>query len=243
MTKSFAPDLFMSTPPSVEDILKNDEYEPIREAAARLQEHLDDKKASDSILTASRTLIETVCKTLLDSLDVVYAPGADLADISKALTKALDLHPGTKTTRALKQVCQGAISMINGIGALRNAHGDAHGNGQVVVTFPFRHAELTAYLSYSLTSYFVESFEAKHQRKKREDLTERERDQLVEIWLNVGSKHKMTNPDNLPYSEALEDIAQQFTSQTSLLVPRRDICLLLIGLRKRKELPKPEWND
>lgn len=233
---------FMSATPPLEDILIKDEYAPIREAATKLQERLVDANASDSVLTASRALIETVCRTLLDCLDVEYRQGADLLDTSKALAKALDLHPGTKTESALKQVCQGAISMINGICFLRNAHSDAHGKGQKAEVFSFRHSELTAYLSCSLTRYFVESYEAKNQRKSRDNLCDSEKDTLVEVWLDVGKKHRITNPDNLPYSEALEEIAQQFTGKTSLIVPRRDIYLFLVGLRKALRLPKPALN-
>jgi hypothetical protein len=233
---------FMTDPPSLEQILRNDHYQSVRSAAARLQERLaSNRKASDSVLTASRTLVETVCKTLLTLLDVEYDDKTDLQDLSKKLLMALDLHPSTQTVKAMKQTCQGAINMINGIACLRNAHGDAHGREEdESEVLPFPHAEVAAYLSFALTRFFILSFEARISRKTQAELSQDEETILVEIWLEVGRKHRITNPDKLPYSKCLEEIAQSFTHRTSIVLPRRDIYLLLQNLRKAKKLPKPK---
>ena len=234
---------FMTKPQSLEEVLANDEYTAIRDAATKLQERLNAKEGSDGILTASRALVESTCKTLLDCLNIEYKENADMPDLGKELAIALDLHPGSKTNRALKQVCQGAISMLNGIGSVRNLHGDAHGRGLNAEAFPFRHAELTAYIACSLTAYFVESFEAKVSRKDFADLDQQSRDTLVSIWMEVGKKHKMTNPDRLPYTEALEEIAQRFTGDTGIVLARREIYWGLQNLRKAKALPKLELDN
>jgi len=234
---------FMTEPPSLEEVLRNDSYRSVRTAAARLRERLKaDTQASDGVLTASRTLVETVCKTLLDLMDVEYDDKAGLTDISKLLLKALDLHPSTRTEQALKALCQGAINMINGIASLRNAHGDAHGPGQEARALPFRDAELCAYMSCVLAGYCVQAYESKVSRKQRADLSATETATLVEIWLRVAKKHGITNPDNLPYSEPLEEIAQQFTQVTKIVLPRRDTYLKLVQLRKASQLPKPEMD-
>jgi len=235
---------FMTEPPSLEEVLRNDSYQSVRAAATRLQDRLHVGTASDSVLTASRALIETVCKTLLDLLDVEYDAKADLQDISKQLLKSLDLHPSTQTQEALRQVCQGAINMINGIAFLRNAHGDAHGTGQEAEAIPFRDAELCAYLSFVFTRYCVQSYEARIARKRGVDLSPSEETQLVAAWSEIAKKDKKAaNPDNLPYSEPLEEIAQLFTQKTGIVLPRRDIFLLLMKLRKASRLPKPELDD
>jgi len=232
---------FMTKPASLEEILNNDEHQAIRVAADKLSERLGDRDDADGILTASRTLIETTCKTLLDCLDVEYSDRADLPDLSKKLMKSLDLHPASKTEDALKQVGQGAISMVNGIAFLRNAHGDAHGRGLSANDFPFRHAELSAYIACSLTRYFVETFEAKVARKTFKNMDDAEKEQLIDVWLQVGAQHKITNPDRLPYTNTLEEIAQQFTKETGIVLSRKDIYLGLQNLRKASSLPKPTF--
>jgi len=236
---------FMAYSPSLAEVLQNERYESIRLAANRLQNRLKPmgSPSADSVLTASRALIEAACKTLLDFLDIVYDNKKDLADISRKLLKALDLHPGTRTARALKQQCQGAINMINGIACLRNSHGDAPGQGSPADAIPFHPAELAAYLSCAVTRYLVQCFETKIARKGRDNLTQSEASQLVAIWLKVAKTHKITNPDNLPYSTALEEIAQNFTQKAAVVVPRRDIYLLLVGLRKASKLPRPQLDD
>jgi len=233
----------MTTPPSLENVLANDEFKTIREAAEKLQSRLDNTNESDGILTTSRSLVETTCKTLLDCLNVEYDEKADLPDISKKLTKALDLHPASKTNQALRQICQGAISMINGIASVRNAHSDAHGQGVNATDLPFRHAELSAYMACSLTRYLVESFEAKVSRKSFANLDGFQKEALVKVWLEIGKKYQITNPDRLPYSEALEEIAQQFTRKTDIVLSRKDICHGLQNLRKASNLPKPTWDE
>lgn len=234
---------FMSEPPSLDDLLGKEEYRAIYEAATLLKNRLDSQPEASGVLTASRTLIEAVCKTVLNCLDIEYSEQADLTDISKQLTKSLDLHPSTKTDVALKQLCQGAINMINGIASLRNAHGDAHGRGHASDALPFRHAAIVAYLSCSLARYFLESYEARIARRDRGTLSQAEESQLIKIWLEVAAEYKMTNPDNLPYSEPLERIAQRFTHETNIVLPRRDIYLALVSLRKQKLLPKPEMDS
>jgi hypothetical protein len=235
---------FMMEPPTLDELLHNENYNSVRDAANRLNERLEaDARTSDGVFTASRTLIETVCKTLLDLLDIEYDNDADLADISKQLLKSLDLHPSTQTELSLKQMCQGAINMINGIGSIRNSHGDAHGTGQVAEQLPFHNAELSAYLTYAVTRYCIQAYEAKIARKRGADLTDDEEHQLVEVWLEVAKQHKITNPDQLPYSQCLEDIAARFTNTTKIVLPRRDIFFKLIRLRKTCKLPKPEISD
>ena len=185
---------FMTTPPSLEDVLANGEYKTIREAAEKLQNRLGDINESDGILTTSRSLVETTCKTLLDGLNVEYNEKADLPDISKRLTEALDLHPASNTNQALRQICQGAMSMINGIAHVRNAHSDAHGQGVNATDLPFRHAELSAYMACSLTRYLVESFESKVSRKIFSNLDDSQKKTLIDVWLEIGKKYQMTKP-------------------------------------------------
>jgi hypothetical protein len=232
---------FMTELPPLDDILCRDDYRTIYDAASLLKERVQNKThQSAGVLTAARSLVETVCKTLLDLLFIEYDEKADLPDHSKLLLKSLDLNPSTKTVQELKQLCGGAVAMINSMAFLRSAHGDAHGSGEKVRSLPFRDAELAAYMACALTRYCIESFEAKAMRRGRKELTPAQEKQLIEVWLEIGRKHGMTNPDNLPYTEALEEIAQSLTQKTGIILSRKDIYLKLVGLRKANKLPKPK---
>lgn len=230
---------FMTDPPSLERLLSGNDYRAIQDAATRLKERMNaGEKASDSVLTASRTLLETVCKTFLVLLDVEYEERDSLSALGRLLLRALDLHPSKRTVNALNQTYQGALSMLEGISCLRNAHSDSHGKSvEHSDRLPTHHAELAAYLSCALTRCLIFSFEDRVRRKARTDLSGKEKSSLVDVWLELGGKHGITNPDKLPYSSCLEEIGQVFTRKTSIILPRRDIYLLLQDLRKAKRPP------
>lgn len=215
--------------PELDDLLQNDGYKSIRDAVEHLNKRCQDEQDRGGIITASRTLIETVIKTLLDLMHVEYPKGAELPDVSKQLFRSLDLHPSTQTSGALKQLCQGAMSMCNGLACLRNAHSDAHGTGREANSLPLRDAYLCAYISCVLTSYCVQAYESKVSRKTRHNLSESQVDTLSKIWTRTANRDKIKDPDQLPYSQTLEDIAHAFTQET-------EIILKLQNLRKAGKL-------
>jgi len=219
------------TPPSLEEVWQHEEYSTLRDASDTLNDRLSEGDA-DSAVTAAGSLVEATCKTLLKSLDVEYDPTIDLPDLTNRLTKALDLHPGSITKHALQQMCQGAVTMITGLAGLRNAESDAHGRGPDASLLPMNHARLAAYIACALTRYFIESYEARVSRCTRHDLNHTEATILIDVWKKNGS----VNPDNLPYSEELENISCAFAQQTGLVLARRDVYLKLMSLRKAGKL-------
>ncbi len=73
----------------------------------------------------------------------------------------------------------------------------------------------------------------------RSELTEDEKQQLLNSWLEVATEYKMTNPDNLPYSGELEDIKVRFACESSKYLSNDEIFRYLIQQRKRRALPYP----
>lgn len=122
-----------------------------------------DRRKSDpeGAITMARTLIETVCKHILDHRGVAYdSKKIELHELYKATSKELNLSPSQHTEDVFKQILGGCSAVVNGLGTLRNRLGDAHGKGKVPIKPAPRHAELAVNLSGSLALFLVATFNA-----------------------------------------------------------------------------------
>ena len=114
----------------------------------------------EGAITAARTLLETVCKHILDEAGVEYEDQRiDLPALYKKTANTLNLAPSQHTEEVFKQILGGCSAMINGLGTLRNRIGDAHGKGKLPVKPAPRHAELAVNLSGSLALFLIETWE------------------------------------------------------------------------------------
>ena len=116
---------------------------------------------SDGAITAARTLLETVCKHILDDIGVQYKEQADLPKLYALTADILDLAPRKQLDPIFRQVLGGCTTVVEGIGAIRNALGDAHGKGQSFVKPELRHAELTVNLAGAAATFLVQTWEDK----------------------------------------------------------------------------------
>jgi hypothetical protein len=136
------------------DILNSDTvHQAWRDA---LERRVDD---ADGAITSARTLLETVCRHILDKVGVDYENESDLPKLYRLTAKALSLAPSQQTEGILRQVAGGCTAVVEGIGALRNALGDAHGKGQSAAKPELRHAELTVNLAGALAVFLVQTWE------------------------------------------------------------------------------------
>jgi hypothetical protein len=118
-------------------------------------------KEPDAAITSARTLLETVCKHVLDDLDVAYADDADLPKLYRLTAEALTLAPSQQTEPMLRQVLGGCTAVVEGIGAMRNKLSDAHGKGRVTSPVQPRHASLAVNVAGAAAMFIVESWEAR----------------------------------------------------------------------------------
>jgi Abortive infection C-terminus len=118
----------------------------------------------DGAITSARTLLETVCKHLLDAAGAEYDPTADLPKLYGLTAKTLRLAPSQHTEPILKQVLGGCIAVVDGIGAMRNKLGDAHGKGEADANPEPRHAELAVNLAGAAAMFLVDSWEQQRGR-------------------------------------------------------------------------------
>jgi hypothetical protein len=109
-------------------------------------------------ITAARTLIESVCKSLLDE----FGPreeydSDDLPKLYSKLSKELRLAPAEHTDRELKRILQGCVSIVSGLGAVRNREGDSHGKGRRSYQPGPRHAALAVNVAGSMALFLLET--------------------------------------------------------------------------------------
>ena len=143
--------------PIAHSIIINNEYVHIVWQKALERMSVDPEAA----ITSARTLLETVCKFILDESRHSYDDGIDLPALYRTTASLLNLSPDQHTESIFKQILGGCQSVINGLGSIRNKLGDAHGISQRRVRPSTRHATLAVNLSGAMCQFLLESFNAK----------------------------------------------------------------------------------
>jgi len=118
----------------------------------------------DGAITASRTLVETVCKHILDDAGIAYKDDADLPNLYKLTAEHLNLAPTQHTKKVFRQILGGCTAAVEGLGAIRNRLSDAHGRGRAAVKPAVRHAELAVNLAGTMSTFLVATWESKKPR-------------------------------------------------------------------------------
>jgi hypothetical protein len=123
---------------------------------------LDRRNADpEGAITMARTLLETVCKHILDEVGSPYTEGSELPSLYKLTSEHLNLAPSQHTEEVFKQILGGCTSVVNGLGALRNRLSDAHGKGKMGVRPSSRHAELAVNLAGAMATYLVATWKSR----------------------------------------------------------------------------------
>jgi hypothetical protein len=117
----------------------------------------------EGAITAARTLLEDVCKHLLDEgteAGSLYGPKDDLPKLYRLASEKLNLAPSQHSEEAFKRILGGCANVVEGLGSLRNKVGDAHGKGKRQVRVLPRHAHLAVNLAGAMALYLIETWEA-----------------------------------------------------------------------------------
>lgn len=122
-----------------------------------------DRRATDpaGAITLARTLIEDVCRWLLEELGEVTSDNDDLPTLYRKLSKALKLAPNDHSEQVFKQILGSCQQIVELLGALRNKLGDAHGGGPRRAKPASRHAELAVNLAGSMSVFLVSTWGAR----------------------------------------------------------------------------------
>ena len=121
-----------------------------------------ERRTSDpeAAITSARTLLESVCKFILDEQGQSYADNTDLPKLYHLTATQLNLAPDQHTEDIFKQILGGCQTIAGGLGALRNRLSDAHGKGRLPVKPSVRHATLAVNLAGSMAAFLIETYEA-----------------------------------------------------------------------------------
>lgn len=142
---------------SVTDILEKIDAPHISEAWRNAyNRRIDDPQGA---ITSSRTLLESVCKHILDEAGVVYEDKWDLPKLYKKASGHLNLSPHQHQEQVFKQILSGCHMVVSGLGELRNKLGDAHGKGKGFVKPSERHAALAVNLSGTVATFLMNTLE------------------------------------------------------------------------------------
>lgn len=122
-----------------------------------------DRRATDpaGAITLARTLMEDVCRWLLDELGETAGDKGDLPALYRQLSKKLKLAPDDHTEQVFKQLLGSCQQIVELLGSLRNKLGDAHSGGPRRAKPAPRHAELAVNLAGSMATFLVSTWEAR----------------------------------------------------------------------------------
>jgi Abortive infection C-terminus len=115
----------------------------------------------EGAITLARTLLETVCKQILDQEGLTYEDTDDLPQLYNKVTKHLNLAPSSHTEETFRALLGNCQQVVERLGSLRNKIGDAHGKGGRPVRPSPRHAALAVNLAGAMATFLVETLQAK----------------------------------------------------------------------------------
>lgn len=147
---------------AISEVLKRFNAESVQSVWSKALE----RRQSDpeGAITAARTLLETVCKHILDEKGIAYSNKTDLPQLYHLVSLELNLSPSQHIEDVFKQILGSCCSVVNGLGTLRNRLGDAHGQGKKPIRPLPRHAELAVNLAGSVALFLVETWESRNQK-------------------------------------------------------------------------------
>jgi hypothetical protein len=113
----------------------------------------------EGAITAARTMLETVCKHILDDAGVTYNDHADLPRLWFLTAEQLNLAPSQHQEIPFRTILGNCQSVVSELANLRNTVGDAHGQGRRAIKPRAKHAELAVNLAGSMASFLVATWQ------------------------------------------------------------------------------------
>ncbi len=111
----------------------------------------------EGAITATRTMLESVCKHICDERGANYEDGWDLARLYKAAATSMDIAPDQHSEQIIKQILTGVTTVVGGLAAMRNALSDAHGKSKRAVRPAPRHAKLAVNSGFAVAGFLIDT--------------------------------------------------------------------------------------
>lgn len=148
---------------NINEILNNFNEKTVSKAWSKALNRVADDP--DGAITMARTILETVCKHILDDNQITYASDIQLSELYKETAKILNLAPEQHQESIFKQILGGCSGVVNGLGTLRNKLGDAHGLPKDAQIAKPRHSLLAVNLAGSMAGFLVSTYLEEHKPK------------------------------------------------------------------------------
>lgn len=115
------------------------------------------RKAKDpeGAITAARSMLESLCKHILDGRGTEYDRNGPLPTLFHEALQSLTLAPRQQTDRCLRQVLGNCQSIVNALASIRNELGDAHGKAAEDYIADPAHAEFTVNIAHAITIFIL----------------------------------------------------------------------------------------
>lgn len=142
--------------------LKELRFEYITEQIEKCEEKIM-RLDYDGAITNARTLVESVCRFILDESKIQYDYDGNLIKLYKKVYEVLKMDPSLYLQDCFKQILSGIISIINGLSNLRNVMSDAHGKSKIKYYKPTeRHAILAANIAKVISEFLYASWKSRN---------------------------------------------------------------------------------
>ena len=106
----------------------------------------------EGAITAARSLVESVCKHVLEESGEPYN---DLDNIYRQTSRLLNLAPDQQSEQSFRQLLGACNSIVGGLYEIRNRFSDAHGRSSSDTAPSARHAELAVNVAASLAIFII----------------------------------------------------------------------------------------
>lgn len=116
------------------------------------------KTDPEDAITATRAMVESTLKWILDDIGEEYKETDNLNQLYKKVAQLLNMSPDQHGEEIFKQALGSINGVVTGLGALRNAYGDSHGKGKIYYKPSERHAKFAINLSGTLCIYLLETY-------------------------------------------------------------------------------------
>ncbi|WP_298560518.1 abortive infection family protein [uncultured Aliiroseovarius sp.] len=137
-------------------------FDTVLDEVERAREFVDDDP--EDAITASCSLIESVCKSILVELDLELPKKLTIKEVYRAVREPLGLSPSSDDPHDLiandiRATLQGLTGVVEGIGALRSHGGDAHGRAKGSKRVDSRIARLAVNSASSVAIFLIQTWE------------------------------------------------------------------------------------
>jgi len=150
---------------ALEAFARLDDPTVLRQHLDRIERDVDHDP--DGAIGASKELVESVCRVILEDYGDRPKPATEVLDLYKAVAQHLKLNAeavpdNAKGSQSAQRALRTLTTTVQSLAELRNELGTGHGRGRRSVTQP-RHARLAFHAAWAVTEFLLATW---HQRRE-----------------------------------------------------------------------------